>query len=109
MHSNHTLQISNLNNAALQHYNLDMSLGATVKSQCFFNNNNELDNITWPGHIIKPGMPFWRDMASLVKSSINKDQLSNDILKLARVSEYQSIQSMHELAEKHCSGVNIEC
>jgi len=116
MHSNHvlkitgnTLKIYDLSNACLQHYNLDMSIGAKLKTQCFFNANNELTDITWQGQILVPGMPYWRDIAALVKTSIDQQSLVTDILKLAKVSEYQSIQSMHDLADKYCSGISTAC
>jgi len=112
MHKNHTLHINALSNAALKHYNLDMSYGAKLKAQCFFNAKDELTDITWAGQILVPGMPYFKDVSALVQSSINQDQLANDILKLGRVTEYKSIQSMHDLAEKHFSGtegVNIQC
>lgn len=109
MHSNHVLNINTLSNACLQHYNLDMSFGAKLKTQCFFNAKDELTDITWPGQILVPGMPYFRDVAALVKTSINQESLASDILKLGKVTEYKSIQSMHELAQKHCSGVDIQC
>lgn len=109
MHTNHTLNINTLSNACLQHYHLDMSFGATLKTQCFFNDKDELTDITWAGQILVVGMPYFRDVAALVSNSINQGQLASDMLKLAKVSEYHSVQSMHDLAEKHCSGVDLIC
>lgn len=109
MHSNHVLNINALSNAALQHYHLDMAFGAKLKTQCFFNAKDELTDITWTGQILTPGMPYFKDMAALVQSSIGQDLLAIDMLKLAKVSEYQSVQSMHQLAEKHCSGIDTSC
>ena len=110
MHSNHVLNLSSLSNAALQHYGLDMGEGATLKAQCFFNDNNEVTDITWAGQIIVAGMPYWRNIAALVLSSINQDKLASDILKLSKVtSTYAPIQEMHKLAEKYDSRINLEC
>ncbi len=109
MHRNITLKIDGLSNKCLQHYHLDMHLGAELKTQCFFDITGDVTDITWAGQILTGGKPYWNDFKALINSGIESDQLAKDIAALGKATEYQSIQSMHDLAEKHCSGVDITC
>ncbi len=107
MHSNHRIILSSIKNKSChKKYRLDTEKLATLNTQCFFDDDGKLTDITWsPLMIVKRGMPFFHDLELAVESSIKQDQLATDILKLGKVSEYKSIQNMHELAEKHCLGI----
>lgn len=109
MHSNHKIKTDKLSNSTLQHYGLSMSLGATLNTQCFFDKDGQVTEITWAGQITHKGSPYWHELKAVLMLSINQESLVKDMMKLDAATGYNNIQDMHQLAEKHCSGVDLSC
>ena len=105
MHSNHKIKTDGISSLALKHYGLNA--GAILATQCFFDSAGKVTEITWAGQITQDGSPYWADLKQALMSTINKDDLAKDIMKLDAATGYSSIQSMHQLAEKHCEGVGV--
>lgn len=103
MHSNHTILINALSNNCLVHYGLSMLPGEALDVQVFQDDVGNITDICWKDHILTPRQPYWHEIRSLTGLQIYDDEFNSKPKKLK--TSFESIQGMHQLAEKHCSGV----
>jgi len=101
MHQNHTLPINALSKKCLNHYSLDTGFGAILKTQCFFDGKGEVTDITWPSlNMINKESRHWHEFAGLVIISMGRETPIKEEFK------ENPVLSFHQLAEKHCLGLD---
>lgn len=100
MHFNLKIKTDNMSKACKAHYNI--SNVDTLPGGMVFLTSGKIVDITWAHNILNRQSKFWAEFVAATAEAL-KDKMVIKINESVPVN-YDNITSMHDLAEKHCSG-----